>query len=73
MHCRDCPRFDQEAQRCQDGKVNPPRWETAVDVANVIGVRSICVFNDYRERLLETRKSSAAGASSRSVGRRRVR
>ncbi|MBI1755637.1 MAG: hypothetical protein HY248_04030 [Fimbriimonas ginsengisoli] len=55
MYCRDCPRYDGEASRCRDGKVNPPDWETAVNVANVLGLRSICVFNDHRERLVNCR------------------
>lgn len=55
MYCRDCARWDEEAKRCNDGKVNPQRWEVAVSVANVLGVRSICIFNDYRERLIRSR------------------
>jgi hypothetical protein len=57
MHCRDCARFDPENARCKDGKVNPPDWETCVSVSQVLGLRSICVFNDYRERLVQTRKA----------------
>ncbi|MFN3728715.1 MAG: hypothetical protein ACK4XJ_03260 [Fimbriimonadaceae bacterium] len=56
MRCDDCPRYDLERDRCRDGKVNPPDYEQAVNVANVIGIRSICVFNDHRERLLLTRR-----------------
>ena len=59
MYCRDCPRWDSEARRCLDGKVNPPNYSTAVDVANVLGVRAICVFNDYRERLVTGRSAQA--------------
>ena len=59
MYCRDCARWDDEAERCRDGKVNPPNLETAVSVANVLGVRSICVFNDYRERLVRSRLQQA--------------
>jgi hypothetical protein len=55
MDCRDCPRYDAEARRCRNGKVNPRDWETAVNVANVMGVRSICLFNDHRERLVQSR------------------
>lgn len=51
MKCRDCPRFDPEANKCADGKVNPPTRSLAVDVANVLGVRAICSFNPYRELL----------------------
>ena len=55
MYCRDCPRFDLENNRCKDSKVNPLEYETAINVANVLGLRAICVFNDHRERLIDTR------------------
>lgn len=55
MYCRDCARYDSESKRCLDSKVNPPNWETAVSVSQVLGLRSICVFNDYRERLVRCR------------------
>ena len=55
MYCRDCHRWDVESRRCLDGKVNPLSWEESVNVANVLGVRAICVFNDYRERLVGSR------------------
>lgn len=55
MYCEDCPRFDPERRTCRDGKVNPQRWDLTVEVANVFGVRSICMFNDYRERLVASR------------------
>jgi hypothetical protein len=56
VFCRDCARFDQEAAKCLDGKVNPQSWESAVSVSQVFGLRSICMFNDHRERLVQTRK-----------------
>jgi hypothetical protein len=55
MLCKDCARYDAENRRCLDGKVNPQKWELAVEVANVIGLRTICVFNDHRERLVQAR------------------
>ena len=55
MYCRDCARYDTETKRCKDAKVNPQDWETAVTVSQVLGLRSICVFNDYRERLTRAR------------------
>jgi len=55
VHCKDCDRFDPEIRKCKDQKINPQRWSQAVEVANVLGVRSICVFNDYRERLVRSR------------------
>lgn len=55
MYCRDCARFDTETDRCKDAKVNPADWDTAVNVSNVMGLRSICSFNDFRERLIRAR------------------
>ena len=56
MECRDCARWDDERRKCRDGKVNPHRWDVAVSVSQVLGLRSICMFNDYRERLVNCRK-----------------
>ncbi len=56
MRCRDCARFDEKAERCLDQKVNPQRWEVAVEVSQVLGLRSICAFNDFRERLVASRR-----------------
>jgi len=55
MDCKDCPRFDPDDEKCRDQKLNPHRWDQAVDVANMMGVRAICMFNDHREKLLEGR------------------
>ncbi len=55
MYCRDCARYDLDAEKCLDGKINPPSWEMAVTVSQVLGLRSICVFNDHRERLVRAR------------------
>lgn len=57
MECRDCARFDPDAKRCLDRKVNPQTWELAVCVAQQVGLRSICVFNDHRERLISAREA----------------
>ena len=57
MNCRDCHRFDAETRTCLDGKVNPPSWETAVNVSQVLGLRAICAFNDHRERLVSCRRT----------------
>ena len=56
MICRDCARYDLETERCRDSKVNPQSWESAVCVSQVLGLRSICAFNDYRERLVQSRR-----------------
>ena len=55
MDCKDCHRFDADAKRCMDGKINPHNWETAVSVTQILGIRTICMFNDYRERIIESR------------------
>lgn len=59
VYCRDCPRYDPEAERCRDGKINPLEWENAVSVSRQFGVRAICVFNDHRERLIHARGGGA--------------
>ena len=55
MECRDYVRFNEETRECRDKKVNPQSWSEAVEVANYLGVRSICVMNDHRERLIQSR------------------
>ncbi len=65
MDCRDCARYDLEIKRCRDQKVNPQDWETAVNVANVLGVRAICMFNDHRERLVFSRLHGGQGPRNR--------
>jgi hypothetical protein len=61
VYCRDCARYDAVLGKCLDGKVNPERWETAISVAQVLGLRSICVFNDHRERIVQSRKPIVKG------------
>lgn len=58
MHCKDCPRYDDEARKCRDGKLNPQRYSEAIETCNVYGVRAICTFNDHRQRLIEVRTAS---------------
>ena len=55
MDCKDCHRFDLDTKKCLDGKINPHKWETAVNVSQILGIRTICVFNDFRERLIQSR------------------
>lgn len=55
MDCRDCARYDLEGRRCLDRKLNPKRYSEAVEIANVLGLRPICVFNDHREKLVRAR------------------
>jgi len=56
MDCRDCARWNAETSKCLDEKVNPPKWELAVTVSQIYGLRAICPFNDHRERLVRARK-----------------
>jgi hypothetical protein len=55
MNCKDCVRFNLDTERCKDNKLNPLNWETAVNVAQTHGVRTICIFNDFREHLIHVR------------------
>lgn len=59
MFCRDCPRHDEEKQVCRDGKINPHSWERAVEASQVFGIRSLCPFSEYRERLVKAREIAA--------------
>lgn len=61
MDCKDCPRYDLEARRCRDGKLNPRRYSDAIEVANVWGVRAICTYNDHRLRLVSVRLANVHG------------
>lgn len=53
MRCEDCPRFDSDRTACKDGKLNPLKWQNAVEVAQHFGIRAICMLNDHRERILD--------------------
>ena len=55
MYCRDCIRYDKATEKCLDRKVNPQRYEQALAVAQTMGVRALCTFNDHRERLVSVR------------------
>lgn len=61
MDCKDCHRFDPETRRCRDGKINPHNWETAVSASQILGIRTICSFNDFRERLIQARSPKEKG------------
>lgn len=61
MYCRDCVRYEQETEKCLDGKVNPQRYEQALAVSQTMGLRAICVFNDHRERLVSVRSGQPLG------------
>jgi len=61
VYCRDCARYDSDESRCKDGKINPMDWETAVSTSQILGLRSICIFNDHRERLIQARRPIKKG------------
>jgi len=65
MECRDCARWNSEDRKCLDEKINPRTWDVAVNVSQVLGLRSICIFNDYRERLIDCRNPKDARAAAR--------
>lgn len=54
MRCKDCHRFDLDHETCKDGKLNPRHYSQAVEVAQQFGPRAICIFNDYREQIIES-------------------
>ncbi len=51
MSCWNCPRYDRTERRCQDGKANPKKKADSVAVAEFLGVRALCHYNPYRDRL----------------------
>jgi hypothetical protein len=53
MRCSDCPRFDGKIQFCKDGKLNPATRQQAIDVAQQLGPRSICMMNEFRETIVD--------------------
>ncbi|BBO23111.1 MAG: hypothetical protein QY327_08230 [Fimbriimonadaceae bacterium] len=64
MYCEDCALWDSEAAKCKNGKLNPADWGGAVSVANVYGLRAICVFNDFRERLILSRAATCGESAA---------
>ncbi len=54
MRCKDCHRFDSASEICKDGKLNPRHYSQAIEVAQQFGPRVICIFNDYREQVIES-------------------
>ena len=61
MNCCDCPIYDEDRQKCRDGKLNPASYGAAIEVANVFGVRAIFSFNDHKQRLVSTRACAFDG------------
>jgi hypothetical protein len=38
---------------CRDGKLNPHSWESAMEVAQQLGARALCMMNDFREEIID--------------------
>lgn len=75
MDCRDCARYNEDATTepggsCRDRKLNPASWEDAVNVSQIYGIRSVCIFNDHRERLIATQLPVAGGGIPFPAGRK---
>ena len=49
MSCWMCPRYDRAERHCKDGKTNPKRKSETKEVAEQLGVQSICHYNPYRD------------------------
>ena len=73
MDCRDCARYDEANDACLDRKVNPKRWEEAVAVSQLMGIRAVCVFSDYRERLVASRHPLSDRRTEQIFGPRSLR
>ena len=52
MSCRKCPRYEVEKQRCSDGKANPRRKADAFSLVELLGIRSLCHYSPYRDRIV---------------------
>lgn len=50
--CPRCRLYDRLTRRCTVGKVNPRTKLDTYEAAQVLGVRALCAFNLYRDRLL---------------------
>lgn len=77
ISCWNCNRFHRDEGRCKDGKTNPRRKTDAVEVAEVMGVRALCIFSPYRDILavrLTMPNSEAAreGAAKRRYKNNRI-
>ncbi len=51
--CARCRLYDRLARRCTIGKVNPRTKLDTYETARLLGVRALCAFNLYREKMLD--------------------
>lgn len=68
MACTRCPRYDEAARHCRDGKANPRRKQDALGVVEALGLRALCHYSLFRDGLalrLHFPRSGAAIASVR--------
>ena len=52
MSCWNCARYSRTDRRCREGKANPKRKSDSIKVAELLGVRTLCHYNPYREHLV---------------------
>lgn len=53
--CQRCRLYDRQARRCRIGKVNPHTKLYTYEVVKVLGVRALCGFNLYRDRMVSAK------------------
>jgi hypothetical protein len=53
MACWNCPRYSRPDLKCLDGKTNPRKKTDTVVVVEMLGLRSICHYNPYRDTLAQ--------------------
>lgn len=52
MSCWNCPRYSRAERSCGDGKANPKSKADSVMVAELLGIRALCHYNPFRDRLV---------------------
>lgn len=52
MSCWNCPRYSRTSLSCADGKTNPKTKADSVMVAEMLGIRALCHYNPFRDRLV---------------------
>ncbi len=51
MACWNCPRYNRAEFHCRDGKANPRKKTDSILVAEVLGIRTLCHYNLYRDAI----------------------
>ncbi len=73
MTCWNCPRYTRTDRRCLEGKANPRRKSDSFTVAEMLGIRALCHYNLYRDRLAMRMYFPTAPETIRASARRRRR